>query len=97
MLVVNNLTFFGAGSGQFGSVAKGECTLRNGSVIPVAVKTLKNEDIGAKEEVRVIELCLNTCTEWRLFVNTCTMLPPLFISDAERGSIYDESEPQAYN
>lgn len=39
------------GSGQFGSVAKGECTLRNGSVIPVAVKTLKNEDIGAKEEM----------------------------------------------
>lgn len=41
------------GSGQFGSVAKGECTLRNGSRIPVAVKTLKNEDIGAKEEVNV--------------------------------------------
>lgn len=95
MLVVNNLTFFEAGSGQFGSVAKGECTLRNGSVIPVAVKTLKNEDIGAKEEVRVMQLCLNTCTEQRLFVYT--MLPPLFISDAERGSIYDESEPQAYN
>ncbi|XP_061192017.1 tyrosine-protein kinase SYK-like [Saccostrea echinata] len=39
------------GSGQFGSVAKGECTLRNGNVIPVAVKTLKNEDVGAKEEM----------------------------------------------
>jgi hypothetical protein len=44
--------FVFTGSGQFGSVAKGECTLRNGSCIPVAVKTLKNEDIGAKEEVK---------------------------------------------
>lgn len=47
----NNVFFFLTGSGQFGSVAKGECTLRNGVVVPVAVKTLKNEDIGAKEEV----------------------------------------------
>lgn len=102
---MNNLTFFWAGSGQFGSVAKGECTLKNGSVIPVAVKTLKNEDIGAKEEVRVIQLCLiqvtwpkqvyKSSTEWSLSVYT--MVLPLFIVDAERGSIHDESEPQAYH
>ncbi|XP_060085968.1 tyrosine-protein kinase SYK-like [Ylistrum balloti] len=40
------------GSGQFGSVKKGNCTLRSGKVIPVAVKTLKNEDISGQAEMK---------------------------------------------
>ena len=44
-----------SGAGQFGSVKKGECRLRNGKKIPVAVKTLKNEDVSAKDEVYMLE------------------------------------------
>ncbi|XP_069126053.1 tyrosine-protein kinase SYK-like isoform X1 [Argopecten irradians] len=40
------------GSGQFGSVKKGMCKLRGGKKIPVAVKTLKNEDISGQEEMK---------------------------------------------
>ncbi|XP_033736612.1 tyrosine-protein kinase SYK-like [Pecten maximus] len=40
------------GSGQFGSVRKGTCTLRGGKKIPVAVKTLKNEDVSGQVEMK---------------------------------------------
>lgn len=59
-------------------------------MIFVVVKIFKNEDIGVKEEVRVIEFCLNICIERRLFVYI--MLFFVFILDVERGSIYDEFE-----
>ncbi|OWF36548.1 tyrosine-protein kinase SYK-like [Mizuhopecten yessoensis] len=39
------------GSGQFGSVKKGMCSIRGGQTIPVAVKTLKNEDVSGQAEM----------------------------------------------
>ena len=40
-----------AGSGQFGSVCKGLCTLRSGQKVPVAIKTLKKENLDTTKEV----------------------------------------------
>ena len=40
-----------SGSGQFGSVCKGVCTLRNGQKVPVAIKTLKKENLDSAKEV----------------------------------------------
>lgn len=42
------------GSGQFGSVCKGKCTLKNGQEIPVAIKTLKKEDCPSNQEPELI-------------------------------------------
>lgn len=42
------------GSGQFGSVCKGVCTLRNGQKVPVAIKTLKKENIDSAKEPELI-------------------------------------------
>ncbi|VDI45797.1 Hypothetical predicted protein [Mytilus galloprovincialis] len=39
------------GSGQFGSVQKGYCTLKGKGRIPVAVKNLKSDDKSAEEEM----------------------------------------------
>ncbi|XP_071140498.1 tyrosine-protein kinase SYK-like isoform X1 [Mytilus edulis] len=65
------------GSGQFGSVQKGYCTLKREGKIPVAVKKLKSEDKSAEQEmlkeadlmrnlthtriVRMIGLCRADC------------------------------------
>ncbi|XP_076079761.1 tyrosine-protein kinase SYK-like [Mytilus galloprovincialis] len=65
------------GSGQFGSVQKGSCTLKGKGRIPVAVKKLKRDDKSAEEEmlkeadvmknlshqriVRMIGLCRADC------------------------------------
>lgn len=65
------------GSGQFGSVQKGYCTLKREGRIPVAVKKLKSDDKSAEEEmlkeadlmrnlshsriVRMIGLCRADC------------------------------------
>ncbi|CAG2196833.1 Tyrosine-protein kinase Shark,Receptor tyrosine-protein kinase erbB-4,Tyrosine-protein kinase ZAP-70,Melanoma receptor tyrosine-protein kinase,Ephrin type-A receptor 2,Tyrosine-protein kinase JAK1,Tyrosine-protein kinase Fer,Tyrosine-protein kinase FRK,Ack-related non-receptor tyrosine kinase,Tyrosine-protein kinase HTK16,Tyrosine-protein kinase SYK [Mytilus edulis] len=65
------------GSGQFGSVQKGYCTLKGKGRIPVAVKKLKSDDKSAEEEmlkeadvmknlshkriVRMIGLCRADC------------------------------------
>ncbi|KAL3868263.1 hypothetical protein ACJMK2_041094 [Sinanodonta woodiana] len=43
------------GSGQFGSVCKGMCTMRDGTKIPVAVKTLKNEEVTPGNEPELIK------------------------------------------
>lgn len=42
------------GSGQFGSVCKGMCTIRSGQKIPVAIKTLKQEDCPSAQEPELI-------------------------------------------
>ncbi|XP_045158360.2 tyrosine-protein kinase SYK-like [Mercenaria mercenaria] len=42
------------GSGQFGSVCKGMCTLRSSQKIPVAVKTLKQEDCPSSQEPELL-------------------------------------------
>lgn len=42
------------GSGQFGSVCKGLCTLKNGQKVPVAIKTLKKENMDSTKEPELI-------------------------------------------
>lgn len=42
------------GSGQFGSVCKGVCTLKNKQKVPVAIKTLKKENVDSAKEPELI-------------------------------------------
>ena len=50
-LITFYMFIFFSGSGQFGSVCKGVCTLRSGQKVPVAIKTLKKENIDSAKEV----------------------------------------------